>query len=84
MADQHQSFPELLDGLDDSRRAWLELLGTLRRNLYLYTPLIRPDLYNDAEVLAAIRNRVVSQPRLCFLSGVGPLGRAPDQRPTLA
>ena len=66
MADQHQRFPELLDGLDDSRRAWLELLGTLRRNLYLYTPLIRPDLYNDAEVLAAIRNRVVSRPRLCF------------------
>ena len=36
----------------------------MRRTLYLYTPLVRPELYNDPEVLAAIRNRVVSQPKV--------------------
>ncbi len=53
-----------LAGLDDSRRALLELIENLRRTLYLYTPLVRADLYNDPDVLAAIRNRVVSQPRI--------------------
>ena len=41
-----------LAGLDDSRRALLELIENLRRTLYLYTPLVRADLYNDPEVLA--------------------------------
>lgn len=53
-----------LNGLEDGRRAFLELLSSMRRTLYLYTPLIRPELYNDSDVLAAIRNRVVSQPKL--------------------
>ncbi len=53
-------------GLDDSRRALLELLAGMRRTLYLYTPLVRPELYNDSEILAAIRNRVVGQPKIRF------------------
>ncbi len=56
----------MLDGLDDSRRALLELLNGMRRTLILYTPLIHSELYNDPAVLAAIRNRVVGQPKIRF------------------
>lgn len=63
MADDDRKSTMTLDGLDDSRRAMLDLLDGMRRTLYLYTPLIRPELYNDTDVLAAIRNRVVSQPK---------------------
>ena len=64
MADDDRSSTITLDGLNDSRRAWLDLLDGMRRVLYLYTPLVRPELYNDSGVLAAIRTRVVSQPRV--------------------
>ena len=66
MADNDRSSTMMLNGLDDSRRALLDLLAGMRRTLYLYTPLVRPDLYNNSEVLAAIRNRVVSQPKVRF------------------
>lgn len=65
MADD-QSSTIMLDGLDDSRRALLELLGGMRRTLILYTPLIRSELYNDPDVLDAIRSRVVDQPKVRF------------------
>jgi hypothetical protein len=64
MADDDQSSTMTLDGLDDSRCALLDLLGGLRRALVWYTPLIRPELYDDPDVLHAIRKRVVSQPKL--------------------
>lgn len=66
MTDEDRNFPAALDGLDDSRRALLDLLKNMRRTFYLYTPLVRSDLYNDAEVLATIRDRVVSQPKVRF------------------
>ena len=66
MADEDRNFSTALDGLDNSRRAMLDLLGNLRRTLYLYTPWVRPDLYGDAEVLAALRNRITSQPKVRF------------------
>lgn len=66
MTDDDQHSTMTLDGLDDSRRALLELLEGTRRVFCLYTPLVRPELYNDPEVLAAIRNRVVSQPKVRF------------------
>ncbi len=66
MADDDQNSTMTLDGLDDSRRALLELLGGMRRVLYLYTPLMHPELYNDPDVLATIRNRVVNQPKVRF------------------
>lgn len=53
-----------LDGVDDSRQALLELLAGMRRTLYLYTPSVRPALYDDAEVVDTIRSRVVNQPKL--------------------
>ncbi|HCB12323.1 MAG TPA: hypothetical protein DEP36_01945 [Gammaproteobacteria bacterium] len=53
-----------LDGLEDSRRALLELLEGMRRTLYLYTPLVRSDLYGDPEVIDTIRSRVADQPKL--------------------
>lgn len=56
--------PITLDGVNDSRRALLELLAGMRRTLHLYTPWVRPELYDDAEVVDAIRGRVVNQPRL--------------------
>ena len=66
MADDDRNSTIALNGLDDSRRALLELLDGMRRTLYLYAPLVRPELYNDPEVLAAIRNRVVTQPKVCL------------------
>ncbi len=66
MTDDDQHSTMTLGGLDDSRRALLELLEGTRRVFCLYTPLVRPELYNDPEVLAAIRNRVVSQPKVRF------------------
>lgn len=64
MADDTQVSPVPLHGLDDSRQAALSLLDGMRRTLSVYVPVVRPELYNDAEVLAAIRNRVVSQPKI--------------------
>ncbi len=66
MTDENQSARVMLNGLDDSRRALLDVLGGMRRTLSLYTPILRPELYNDAEVLAAIRERVVTQPKVRF------------------
>lgn len=63
MANDEPLFPMTLNGLDDSRRALLDLLGGMRRTLLWYTPLVRPELYDDPDVLDAIRNRVVSQPK---------------------
>jgi hypothetical protein len=64
MTDDDKRISIPLEGLDDSRRVLVELLRNLRRTLYLYTPVVRPELYDDPEVLAAIRGRVVSQPRI--------------------
>ena len=64
MTDEDKRISISLDGLDDSRRALVEVLENLRRTLYLYTFVMRPELYDDPEVLAAVRNRVVSQPKV--------------------
>lgn len=64
MADDDRNSTIAVNGLDDSRRALLDLLEGMRRTLYLYAPLVRAELYNDSEVLAAIRKRVVAQPKL--------------------
>jgi hypothetical protein len=64
MADDDQISSIPLNGLDDSRRALLDLLDGMRRTLCVYTPLLRPELYSDPDVLAAIRGRVVSQPKV--------------------
>ncbi len=64
MTNDEQDSPIVLNGLDDSRRALLDMLEEMRRTLYRYTPLVRAELYDDAKILATIRNRVVSQPRL--------------------
>ena len=64
MADDDKRISIPLEGLDDGRRVLLEMLQNLRRTLYLYTPVVRPELYDDPEVLAAIRGRVVSQPKV--------------------
>lgn len=64
MADGDRSSTIALDGLDDSRQALLDLLDGMRRTLHWYTPLVRSELYNDPDVLAAIRNRVIGQPKV--------------------
>jgi len=66
MADNDRDSTMLLNGLDDSRRALLDLIENMRRTLHLYTPLVRPELYNDPDILAAIRTRIVNQPKLRF------------------
>lgn len=64
MAEDTQVSPMTLNGLDDSRKAVLTLFDGMRRTLSAYVPVVRPELYNDAEVLAAIRNQVVNQPKV--------------------
>lgn len=64
MTDDNEVSSIALEGLEDSRRALLELLEGMRRTLYCYTPLVRPELYDDAEVVDAIRNRIVTQPKI--------------------
>ena len=65
MADDNRSLTvTTLDGVDDSRRAVLDLLGGMRRTLYLYTPLLRPELYNDTGVLSTLRTCVINQPKV--------------------
>lgn len=64
MADDDKRISIPLEGLDDGRRALVEMLQNLRRTLYLYTPVVRPELYDDPKVLAAIRDRIVNQPRI--------------------
>ena len=66
MANDDRDSTIVLNGLDDSRRALLDLIENMRRTLYLYTPLLRPELYNDPDILAAIRTRIVNQPRIRF------------------
>jgi hypothetical protein len=64
MADDDKKTSIPLEGADDGRRALLDMIQSLRRTLCLYAPVVRPDLYDDPEVLAAIRGRVVSQPKV--------------------
>lgn len=64
MADDNPIDLISLDGLNDSQGALLDLLGGMRRTLMLYTPVVRPDLYDDAKVIDAIRNRIVNQPKV--------------------
>lgn len=64
MPTDNRSSTIALNGLDDSRRALLEMLQGMRRTLYLYTPLVRAELYDDAGVLDTVRNRIVIQPKL--------------------
>ncbi len=64
MADHAPGSMILLNGLDDSRKAGLAMLDGMRRTLCLYTPLLRPEFYDDPDILTAIRTRVVSQPKL--------------------
>ncbi len=66
MTDNDQNSIISLNGLDDGRRTLLDLLSGMRRTLYLYTPQIRPELYNDPAVLTTIRNQVVAQPKTRF------------------
>lgn len=64
MAENDQNSTVALNGSEDSQGALLDLLGGMRRTLSLYTPFLRPELYNDAKVLAAIRERIVTQPKV--------------------
>ena len=56
--------PTLLQGLEDSREAAIALITNARHSLDVYTPYLDPRLYDDAQVVAALRNRVVTQPRI--------------------
>lgn len=55
-----------LDGAEDVRRAAVALIGSVRRHLHLYTPHIDPRLFEDVEVIDAIRSQIVQQPRTRF------------------
>lgn len=66
MTDDSRNSKVLLNGPDDGRRALSALLDGMRRSLCLYTPMMQSELYNDPEVLTAIRNRVTTQPKVRF------------------
>jgi hypothetical protein len=55
-----------IDGLENTRQAMLNLVETTQRSLHLYTPFVDPRLYNDGDIVDAIRARVVNQPRIRF------------------
>lgn len=55
-----------LNGPEDTQRALLDLVDGIQRSLHLYTPYVEPRLYNDNEVLDAIRAKIVERPRLRF------------------
>ena len=54
MTNDEQDSLIALNGLDDSRQALLAMLEGMRRTLCLYTPLVRAELYDDADILAAV------------------------------
>jgi len=54
----------LLNGLEEVHGALLALLAETRRSIHLYTPELEPRLYNDPQVLDAIRLQISRQPRL--------------------
>ncbi len=53
-----------LAGLEAIHTAMLDLLAETRRSIHLYTPELDPRLYNDPQVLDAIRLQISRQPRL--------------------
>lgn len=54
-----------LDGLEDSLSALRAVLSDRAWNsLCWYTPYVRPSLYDAAELVSALRRRVVEQPRV--------------------
>jgi hypothetical protein len=55
-----------LQGFEDTQRALLALLESLRRSLQLYTPHLDARLYNESSVLDAIRTQVIENPRTRF------------------
>jgi hypothetical protein len=56
-----------LTNLEETRQAMLALLEMTRRSLYLYTPYVETRLYNDMQILDALRNQVRKHPRLhCY------------------
>jgi hypothetical protein len=56
----------LLAGVEDVRSGLAELLAACRHTVHLHTPHLDPRLYNDSQVIGAIRARVSDQPRLRF------------------
>ena len=62
MANDERFAPTMLNGLDDSRCALLDLFGGLRRALVWYTPLIRPGCTTIPTCSMPSRKRVVDQP----------------------
>ncbi len=65
----------LLDGLEEIHGALLALLAATRRSIHLYTPELEPRLYNDPQVLDAIRLQISRQPRLRFYLLLPPAAR---------
>ncbi len=56
-----------LNGFEDTRQALLALLEATHRSVHLYTPHLDPRLYNDDQLLAALRACISRQPRLqCY------------------
>ena len=53
-----------LTNLEETRQAMLALLEMTRRSLHLYIPYVEPRLFNDTQILDALRSRVSGQPRL--------------------
>ncbi len=72
-----------LDGLEDSRQAVIALINQSRHNLDSYIPYLDPRLFNDAEVIGALRTRIVTQPRISIRLLLPPAGNWRTQCPHL-
>ncbi|PIE83336.1 MAG: hypothetical protein CSA09_02380 [Candidatus Contendobacter odensis] len=79
-----QNIPRVLDGLDDSRQALLDMLARMRHGLYWYTPQLCPGLYDCPEILDALRGRIVNQPKLRFHMVLPPAREWREHCPRLA
>lgn len=53
-----------LNGIDDSVKATTALIKSVRRQLCIYTPYVQSKLYNDIDILAELRRRIVDQPHI--------------------
>lgn len=56
--------PLPLDGAEETAAALIDLIGTTRRQLLLYSPLVPATLFGRSDVSAALRQLLIGQSRL--------------------
>jgi hypothetical protein len=70
----NQSPSDTLNGLEDTQCTIILLIKAIHRNLRFYSPNLDPRLFDDGEVLEAIRAKVIERPRTRFYLILPPAG----------